>query len=300
MYPMRKPSNSFLATFIRFLALGILLFGLVSSVIKVEHRPYFFDLFNSVRLEQPASATTTTNREGTATGKITVSYSPVTKPFYKTLETAYQQSELFEKLSAGLSETFALPQDISVEMKECGFINAFYEPRYHRITMCYDLTENLIQVFKQNGASNKQASEKAIYAATWIFFHETAHMLIGELEIPVVGREEDAADQFATLLWLKADNVGYRAVLAAADWFRLVSSERTTPIQYMGEHSLSLQRFYAQVCLLYGEQPKKYADFVKKLGFTRTRLQKCRSEFAQIKRSWNTLLEPHMKVEAKL
>src|SRR5262245_19776632 len=36
--------------------------------------------------------------------------------------------------------------------------------------------------------------------------HEVGHMLISEMGLPVLGREEDAADAFATLTGLKLDN----------------------------------------------------------------------------------------------
>ena len=45
--------------------------------------------------------------------------------------------------------------------------------------------------------------EFAIGNVLFVLLHETGHALISDLEIPVLGREEDAADQLATVMALK-------------------------------------------------------------------------------------------------
>ena len=55
----------------------------------------------------------------------------------------------------------------------------------------------------------------------FVLLHEMGHVLIAEMKLPVLGREEDAADTFAALAMLKIGTNFSQRVLAAAakGWF---------------------------------------------------------------------------------
>jgi Putative metallopeptidase len=55
----------------------------------------------------------------------------------------------------------------------------------------------------------------------FVFLHETSHALIHEMELPVLGREEDAADAFASITMLKVGTAMSHRVLVEASkaWF---------------------------------------------------------------------------------
>ena len=90
----------------------------------------------------------------------------------------------------------------------------------------------------------------------FVLGHETAHALISELEIPVIGREEDAADALATVVALKmANSFADRVVVnAARGWFLSDQRDRKAgiPTTFYDEHGMDLQRAYYIVCLLVG------------------------------------------------
>ena len=81
--------------------------------------------------------------------------------------------------------------------------------------------------------------------------HEAGHAVIREMGIPVVGREEDAADIFATLMALMCTDAFADRVLAnaALGWFfsdRARSNRRrrdeSAEANYYDEHGMDLQR----------------------------------------------------------
>src|ERR1700742_2743065 len=93
----------------------------------------------------------------------------------------------------------------------------------------------------------------------FVLAHETGHALISVFELPVLGREEDAADSLATILALKMSSSFTDRVVknAARGWF--LSDQRDkkdgSPSPFYDEHGLDLQRAYTIVCLLVGGQP---------------------------------------------
>src|SRR5690606_18127304 len=98
--------------------------------------------------------------------------------------------------------------------------------------------------------------------------HELAHVAIGDLEVPIIGSEESAADYLATLVLIQpplpsAFDAEQRRGFAvtAADAFlviwQLAQSQGVSP-PWWDVHGLSIQRFYTIACLLYGSDPERF------------------------------------------
>ena len=128
------------------------------------------------------------------------------------------------------------------------------------------------------------------------FYHEVGHALIDVLALPVLGREEDAADTLSTLLihdiW--EEESAAEMVYHNASAFLLYSAESEregyeTP--YWDEHSLDMQRYYNMVCLFYGANPDDREDIAKDLELPDDRADGCQDEFDQAEASWGGFLE---------
>jgi Putative metallopeptidase len=209
---------------------------------------------------------------------------------------AYHKNQLFNKVGKVITTKINLPRNITLLIKDCGQINAYYSSD-GSITMCNELTKSNYKIFRQAGLDNEQAWQAAIYATIFAFYHEAGHMLIHELNLPAVGKEEDVADQFSAYLLLNNDPTEGRKmsksiVEAGADWFNL-TAKKPSKESMLDEHSLDQQRFYNLVCILYGAAPDTYGELVKKLDYPDRRLNGCRREYQQIASSWKRLLEPH-------
>jgi hypothetical protein len=96
----------------------------------------------------------------------------------------------------------------------------------------------------------------------FVVLHEMAHGLIADLQLPVLGREEDAADQFATVAMLKmGTEFSHRTLVnAAKGWFLSDrrSRERGDQVVYYDAHGLDLQRDYNIICILVGSDTERF------------------------------------------
>ncbi|SRR5437588_12117397 len=82
----------------------------------------------------------------------------------------------------------------------------------------------------KNASHQKQMDTVAFVAGNMLFvlLHETAHALVTEMGLPVLGREEDAADAYATVTMLKLGSSFSNRVLveAAKGWFSQRRAQR--------------------------------------------------------------------------
>jgi hypothetical protein len=134
----------------------------------------------------------------------------------------------------------------------------------------------------------------------FVLLHELAHAAIADLELPVLGREEDAADEFAILRMLWAETALTHRVLAEATkgWFYSARRDRKEgePLAFYDEHSLDQQRAYQIVCLMVGHNPNQMADLANEMKLPDDRRESCKRDFAKASSSWVAALKPHRRV----
>lgn len=128
------------------------------------------------------------------------------------------------------------------------------------------------------------------------FYHELGHAFIDVLELPVLGREEDAADTLSAILihsiW--EEDTATSIMYDTANAFLLYDAEAAQEdgeTAYWDSHSLDLQRYYNLVCLFYGANPEVRADVAKELELPQDRADGCPDEFDLAEASWGTMLE---------
>jgi hypothetical protein len=143
--------------------------------------------------------------------------------------------------------------------------------------------------------------EFAFNNALFVMYHEIGHLLIGELGLPVLGREEDAADSLAALLLLMEEtDEADQALIDSADGWALsdaYAAEESSEYDiesFYGEHSLDLQRSFAAVCMMAGANIEVFGEVATEFGMDEDRQQSCAFTFQQAAASWFTLLEPHL------
>jgi len=133
----------------------------------------------------------------------------------------------------------------------------------------------------------------------FVLLHELAHAAIADLEFPVLGREEDAADEFAILRMLWVGSAFTHHVLADATkgWFFSARRDRKEgePLAFYDEHSLDQQRAYHIVCLMVGHDPNEMADLAKEMKLPDDRRESCKKDFARASSSWAAVLKPHRR-----
>lgn len=230
-------------------------------------------------------------------GQFKVVYSPVKNPLYNEIRKEFVNTKAFEEIAIALNELFIIPTDLTINVAECGQINAFYDPNAQQITLCYELMEYYQEIFADQFESEDEISQTVVGATLFTFFHELGHALIDVLELPTTGKEEDAVDELATVILALAGDEGEQSALAAAHWFLLEGSkpEGAENSPFWDEHSLDMQRFYGIVCLLYGSNQEKYASLVQEIELPESRAQRCESEYTKKSTSWLTLIAPYVR-----
>ena len=129
--------------------------------------------------------------------------------------------------------------------------------------------------------------------------HEMGHVAIDEMKLPVLGREEDEADAFATLRMLRIGTGFSQHVLtdAAKNWFLSARRDQETGAQpvYYGEHTMSQERAYQVVCLMVGSDPSKFKSLADEAQMPPERQESCRKDYGKVSRSWEAVLDPHRR-----
>lgn len=202
---------------------------------------------------------------------------------------------LFQEAVSTVNALAPLPRDIMVLFTDCGEPNAFYDPKSGNITFCFELVREFEALYGKQVSSREQLKELIRGAVFFVFFHEFGHALVHELGVPVTGKEEDAVDQFATLLLLEQGERGEAAVLSGALFFLGLSEQPNKPLRLWGEHSLDKQRFYNISCWLYGASPFRHVNLVAQKALPAERAQRCGNEYAQLRKNWKTIADPRLK-----
>jgi hypothetical protein len=144
----------------------------------------------------------------------------------------------------------------------------------------------------------KATAEFTLGNSLFVLLHEMAHGLISDLGLPVLGREEDAADAFATITMLDMKTEFTHRVLvnAAKSW--MISDRRSREsgeaAVYYDAHGLDLQRAYNIICLMVGSDPEQFDDLANEANMPEDRRQTCQGDYSNASWSWNNALKPYL------
>ncbi len=228
--------------------------------------------------------------------KFTTSYEEPETPALADMRQSLIEGKFLEELAEALNAELKLPHNIDLAMGECGQANAFYQPEEYRIILCYELLGQVAADLAQAGETEEQREQIIGGTIIFVFFHELGHALVHVLDLPITGREEDAADQLATVLLVDGSEGGETAAAGAAVWF-LQSSKgtRLNRLAFADEHSLGKQRFYSILCWIYGQDPDAHTDLIGPKALPPSRAERCEGEYQRMAKSWEKLLAPYAK-----
>lgn len=191
-----------------------------------------------------------------------------------------------------LESQLRLPNKVTINYRECGRANAFYYPSTHTIDICHELADKRRRLYLQSGIAKDQVDARLAAALTFTFFHEFGHALHDELELPLLGREEDAVDDIATL-WMIRLGV-HSAAEDAAYGHHLRAQQPNYSMPIWDEHGGGAQRGYAIGCMLYGADPDRYTKLLEKMGIPAPHILRCKKDYATRLSAWRVLFRPHL------
>jgi hypothetical protein len=197
---------------------------------------------------------------------------------------------------------FRLPRRLTLTLAGCnGVVEAFYEPETAVVTVCYEYAEHLEQHAPAGTADGVSRDDAVIGPTMEAFLHEAGHALFHLLDIPVLGREEDAADQFAAYALLQLGAEEARRAIAGVAHMLVVDARTQTlaPDAFASVHGLPQQRHYNLLCMAYGAHPELFADMAVGGKLPAERRETCAEEFNQVKHAYAMLLAPHAAPRAQ-
>jgi hypothetical protein len=226
---------------------------------------------------------------------------PKDKDYSKDLATYQRHMKIYqrvkdrhvlEELSAFLSP-LRLPRTLRLRTKPCGMVNAFYDPDEWSVTICYEWIDATEKMAPQGTSPDGFTRQEVIVGGfLGVLLHEMGHAVSDMLELPVLGREEDAADQIAAFIMLQfGKDVARTAIKGTAYvWMTFAREDREV---YWDVHSTPGQRFYNFLCLGYGGDPEAFKDFVGK-WLSKERLATCPHEYRQVRNAFLKTMMPHI------
>lgn len=127
------------------------------------------------------------------------------------------------------------------------------------------------------------------------FYHELGHAMIDVLQLPVLGKEEDAADHLSVILMndIWQEEAAANILASDATAYALLADQRAAGGEepsYSDEHSLDMQRYYTVVCLFYGANPQARQGLADELGLPPERAERCPAEWEAAAGSWDAVL----------
>lgn len=234
-----------------------------------------------------------------AAQSFSATYQPVPQirsPELRQLQIDWRNNRLLEGLAAQLSRQFTLSQPLKIGLGECGMSNAFYKSDAKVIVLCLELIPDLVgRILREQGTSldRETINNTVVGALVFIVFHELGHAIIDIESLPVLGRNEDAADMISTYLILQEPALADRGVAGGLFFF----SKPTSVIpgffsqRHMSdEHALHPQRAVNLACAAYGKEPSRFVWAMHAARVTNQRAGRCAGEYAQLDRSVRELL----------
>ena len=227
--------------------------------------------------------------------RIKISYVPPKNPDHQEIFGLLKERQVLEKFKGFLSP-LRLPRALLLKVEGCdGISNAWYGD--DAITVCYEYFSDILRNAPKETTPAGVTRMDAIVGPTLeVFLHEVGHAVFDYLEVPILGREEDAADQFAAYLLLQFANADARRLIAGVAYSynidATVPSLKKNP--YADEHGLPAQRFYNVLCMAYGADPKLFGDLVEKGYLPNERAEGCGGEYNQVALAMEKLIRPHI------
>ncbi len=223
-------------------------------------------------------------------------YEPPLHPAqYGGLERDFKSARVLETVAERLNSELGLKSDVTLSFRECGVVNAMYEPDKHRVSMCYEYVSFFQNLFVRSGGSAEAAASGIKGAVHYTLYHEIGHALIHTLDLPVTGREEDVVDQLSTYILVEQGGEEM-ALNGAYFWYLLAQRNQQMGVgqAYWDEHSTSEQRFFNSICWLYGSNPQKYQRLVDNV-LPVERAKQCPNEYRRFVKGWRNALSPFTK-----
>jgi hypothetical protein len=228
--------------------------------------------------------------------RILIEYVQPTKPENKILYDLLKERRALESIQEIFSP-FRLQNDLTVKSAECGMVNAWYQRP--TVTICYEYLDDILKNMpKETTPTGLTPNDTVIGQFMYVVTHEMGHAMFDQLNVPLFGRPEDAADQFAAYMMLKLGKDQARRLIggAAFSYKEYVEKIKVTvpSTAFADVHGAPMQRFYNLLCMAYGGDRDSFSDLVEKGYLPEDRARGCKVEYGEVNFAFQQLIFPHL------
>jgi hypothetical protein len=234
-------------------------------------------------------------------GRVEIVYGDTTDPRFRAIRDKVKAEKGLERIASIFSRV-KLPHTLTLKLTGCnGEVDAWYDAEESTITVCY---EYLSYVEELRGtvppslvAQGLSPDEIALGPFLEVFAHEMAHAIFDIFKVPVLGREEDAADQVASYLLLGMGEKSARQAIAGIAFMYAQEAREAPPKikDFADAHGLSAQRLYNALCMAWGKDPKTFAIIGERKLLPEDRAEGCEDEYKQVQHAFRVLIAPHLR-----
>jgi len=237
--------------------------------------------------------------------RIRVDYVPPKNPEHQKIYDMVKQRRTLETVRKIFSP-FRLPVDLVIKTVECdGVANAWYqrEGKQPTVSVCYEYLQEIWKSMPKEMMEAGVTQTDAICGQ--LFFavaHELGHAMFDIFDVPVFGRQEDAADQFAAFIMLQFGGEQSRRLIkgAAYAYYEYVKNFKEKPkvtlplAAFSSDHGTPEERYFSLLCTAYGFDDKLFAAVVEKEYLPQSRAKKCKFEYDDLKFAFHEVFSPHL------
>ena len=229
--------------------------------------------------------------------KIEIAYDEPTSGEFFDVYQRLKKRQTLERLKGFLSP-LRLKRKLILRHKQCNTVNAFYSPGDNSLNLCYDFFADLEKKVAAQPVVKGFSKEQALVGGfIGVALHEMGHGVVNLLEIPVFGREEDAADQIAAFTVMQFGPQLGRYLIRGAAQMWLAKDQAWERTAFSDEHGTERQRYYNFLCLGYGADPATFKDIVDQGLLPKERAADCGREYQRVKNAFTKTILPFVDLD---
>jgi hypothetical protein len=210
--------------------------------------------------------------------------------------TQIKQARALERIQNFLAP-LRLPRRLLIKTEDCdGVSNAWYED--DAVTVCYEFLDEIWKNVPAAATADIAPIDALLGPLVDVFLHEVGHAVFDYWQTPILGREEDAADQFSAFIMLLFEKDDARRLIQGNAY--QYGGDIRSPVvvqslrRFADVHGTPSQRYYNVLCIAYGADPELFGDFVVSGKLPKDRAEGCEFEYKQVSNAFEKLIAPYI------
>lgn len=224
--------------------------------------------------------------------RVKIAYEPPTDAHLRPIYEQLKQRAVLEELQFFLTP-LRLPRPITVRTAQCGAVTSPYTPQ-GPATICYEMVAAIAQIAATHTQDPDLRQMVVLGAFIETALHETANAIFDVLQVPIWGREGDAADRLAALIMTQfGEDVAQTTIVGTAQLF-MWSDKKWTGSDFAVAASPDYQRFFNYVCIAYAAAPLQFGGLADNGILPKRRAERCEGEYNQIRKAFDLRIMPYV------